>query len=257
MSTVNDIKSMRIRGASEIAIASLKHLKKHGGKKSFNKEAKKLLAARPTAVALYNIMDELRKGRNINDLLEEIKTTTDKMAEHGQKLVKRNAIIMTHCHSSSTLAVIKKARDKKIRVIATMTEPREQGKLTARELVKAGIPVTLIVDSAVGYFMPDVDLVLVGADALRNKLINKIGTCPLAITANEFGKPVYVAASTMKLDRREKFKIEMRPADEVCSKIAGVKILNPAFDETPWKYIRAVITEEGIKKPKDIMRLLE
>ena len=75
--------------------------------------------------------------------------------------------------------------------------------------------------------------------------MNKIGTLPLAITAKEFRKKFYVAASSLKIDKRRKIEIEMRDPKEVLS---GIKALNPAFDVTPWKYVTGVVTERGIRK---------
>jgi ribose 1,5-bisphosphate isomerase len=161
--------------------------------------------------------------------------------------------------------VIKKAwKDgKKISVIATETDPLEQGVKTAKELAKVKIPVTLITDNAVGYFMPTVDCVLVGSDAIRKEgVVNKVGTSLLALAAKENKKPFYVAANTLKFDKRKKLTIEERSPKEVYRELIrpgnlkNVKIRNPAFDVTPWKFITAVITEKRILEPKQVLRLL-
>ncbi len=258
MTVASDIKKMKIQGAKNIAIASLKHLKKYAGKPGFDSEAKRLLAARPTAVALHNAIDRLdeKTADAIENLIREIESDEEKIANAGQRVIKKHATIMTHCHASSVMAVLKKSR--RCNVFATMTEPKKQGLLTAKELARSGKNVALIADSAIGYYMPMMDMILVGADAIRREgLVNKIGTLPLALTAYEYGKPLYVAASVLKLDNRDSIKIEMRPEAELCKKLSRVKRLNPAFDITPMKYITAFITESGIKKPKDIMEMLK
>ena len=167
---------------------------------------------------------------------------------------------MTHCHSGLAVAVLKHAwaAGRKISVIATETEPKHQGVKTARELADAGIPVTLIADSAVSFYMPHVDYVLLGSDALRLEgNVNKIGSLNVALAAREFGKPYYVAASTLKLDGRKKLEIEMRSPHEVYRDMKGVKILNPAFDITPWKFVSRIITEKGVMTPGNLMKLMK
>lgn len=252
MSVVNDIKRLKIQGAVNIAEAGLKHLKKYINKSNFNKEAGKLIKARPTAVPLFNAINEVKKDRTkkkIDELLTLIKTSKKKIAR--QRLFKKKVTVMTHCHSSEVVALLKKNKSKIKKVYVTETRPRNQGLLTLKDL--RGIRVVFIVDSACGYYMKDTDAVLVGSDALRKEgNVNKIGTLPLAITASAFNKPFYVVASKLKIDKRKKIEIEMRDPKEV-SKIK-TKILNPAFDITPWRYVTAIITEDGIKKPAQLVR---
>jgi ribose 1,5-bisphosphate isomerase len=270
---IEDIKSVKVQGAKEIAIYALKFLRKFAEKNGFGLKfeiaAWKLEEARPTAAVLHNCLEIVKKRkrlRTIDGLIKRLRNVTKKIAKNGNKLIKNNFKIMTHCHSGEALAVIKYAwkKGKKISVIATETDPLEQGVKTAKELAKLKIPVTLITDNAVGYFMKDVDCVLVGADALRKEgVVNKIGTSLLAFAAKANKKPFYVAANTLKLDRRRKFVIEERPAKEVYDelikpgKLEGIKIRNPAFDLTRWKFVSYVITEKGIKKPEEILRMLK
>ncbi|MHA1743751.1 MAG: translation initiation factor eIF-2B, partial [Candidatus Heimdallarchaeota archaeon] len=172
--TAEDIKSVKVQGAKEIAVHALKFLrkfcKKNGFKLKFEVVAKVLEEARPTAVVLHNCLEILKKERKlktIDRLLRELDVATKKIAKKGSRLIKNNYKIMTHCHSSEALAVIKQAwkEGKKISVIATETAPLEQGVKTAKELAKLKIPVTLITDNATGFFMPEVDCVIVGSDA--------------------------------------------------------------------------------------------
>ena len=271
---VEDIKSLRVQGAKEIAVYGLtflrKYCKKHGFGLKFEIVAWKLEEVRPTAVVLHNCIEILKKNRKIktiDKLLRQLRTSTDKIAKIGNKVVKNNYRILTHCHSGEALSVIKYAwkQGKKISVIATETDPLEQGVKTSKELAALKIPVTLITDSAIGYFIKEVDCVIVGCDSIRKRegVINKIGTYPLALATKNSRKPFYVVGNTLKFDKRKKFLIEERPAKEVYielihpGKLNGIKLRNPAFDSTPFSLVTAVITEKGIKKPKQILRLLK
>jgi len=264
-SFVKRIRSLNIQGAQEIAIESLKFLrsygKTHGFGAKFASATKELEAVRPTAVAIHNCMEELRKepsARTIEKILARIKSSA-KLVAANAKFIKSGDVIMTHCHSGVTTNVLKHAwqSGKKISVIATKTEPKQQGIRTVHELAEAGIPVTLIADSAVSFYMPQVDYVLVGSDALRKEgNVNKIGSLNVALAAREFKKPYYVAASTLKLDGRKKVEIEMRPPEEIHPPIKGVKILNPTFDITPWKFVSRIVTEKGVMTPGNLLKLM-
>ncbi len=271
---VGDIRGFRVQGANQIAIYGLTFLKgfarRNGFGLKFEAAAHFLEDARPTAVVLHNCIEIVKKRKNIstiNKLIKTLQTVGEKESRYADRIVKKNSKIMTYCHSGEAMSFIKHVwtrHKKKIRVIACETEPLEQGIRTVRELAAAKIPVTLIDDNAIGFFIKGVDMVIVGADALRaNGLVNKIGTSLLAQAARSARKPFYVVANSLKIDRRKKFKIEERPAKEIYRKIInkgklkGVKIRNPAFDITPWRYVTAVITEKGIMKPNEIIRELK
>jgi ribose 1,5-bisphosphate isomerase len=270
--TIKDIQQLKIQGANEIALCGLyflKHyVKQHGFGKNFEIAASSLEKARPTAVVLHNCLKILKKEKKISVIDRLIKTIHDaryKESKYSDKIIRSQSVIMTYCHSGEAMSFIKHSwtkHKKKISVIACLTEPQEQGVITAKELSKEGIPVTLIDDNAMGHFMKGVDVVIVGADALRLEgLVNKIGTRLLAIAASYTHKPFYVVANSLKLDRRENFKIEERPVKEIFKKIThkkikGVKIRNPAFDITPWEFVTAVITEQGMILPNNIKKEL-
>lgn len=271
---VEEIKSVRVQGAKEIAIYGLKFLRdfaeEQGFDGKFDKVADLVKEVRPTAVVLHNCIEIIKKERKISaidNLIAYLTKSSEKIGRYSDKVLRNNTTIMTHCHSGEALAFVKhycRKHKRKISVIATETRPLEQGVKTAKELARDKIPVTLILDSAIGFFMKDVDMVVVGADALRREgVVNKIGTCPLAYVAKHHGKPFYVVANVLKVDKRKDFKIEERPAVEIYSKITtaknlrGIKIRNPAFDITPWKYVTALVTDEGIMKPSQLMRRLK
>ena len=196
-----------------------------------------------------------------------------RLGEYGAQLVPDNATILTHCNAGALATaafgtaegVMRVAwyKGKKIKVIATETRPVLQGaRLTVWELVKEGIPVTLITDNMVGYVMRKglVDLVIVGADRITREgyVINKIGTYMIALSAKRNNIPFYVAAPTSTIDLESTINdviIEERNPDEVRKVIdkyitlPEVPALNYAFDITDPDLVTAIITEKGIVKP--------
>jgi len=184
---------------------------------------------------------------------------------------------LTHCNAGelatveygTALGVIRAAvtQGKEIKVIATETRPLLQGaRLTAYELKREGIPVTLITDNMVGYVMHKglVKCVIVGADRIvQDAVVNKIGTFTVAVLAKEHDLPFYVAAPKSTFDLKRKSAdvvIEERNPGEVTHfggrQIAssGVGVLNPAFDITPLKYVSAIICESGVYYKKDFAK---
>ena len=198
----------------------------------------------------------------------------EKMGENGERLLDSGDIVLTHCNAGAlatagfgtALGVIRAAikKGKEIKVISTETRPLLQGsRLTSWELISDNIDVTLITDSMAGHFMRagKIDKVIVGADriALNGDVANKIGTYSHAVLARENGIPFFVAAPISTIDADtptgDDIPIEEREPDEVRT-IMGVptappevKVLNPAFDVTPCRYITAIITEHGIIEP--------
>lgn len=267
--TVGDIKTMRIRGANEIAIAGLNVLRdiaeKEGFGRKFNRACNLLLKTRPTAVPLSNSIEIVKKEKKLERLEKMIfylENIGDVIGFLNYKIIKRGTTILTHCHSKDVVNFLRRAKEKKkkFNVIVTETRPLYQGIKTAGELSDVGIPVTYIIDSAAGFFSKDIDLMIFGCDAIRKEgVVNKIGTYPLAVLAKENRIPVYFVGGTIKFDRRKKFKIEERRSDEVINrkKLKKCKIRNPAFDVTPWKFIKGVITEKGVLKPRQVLRMLK
>jgi ribose 1,5-bisphosphate isomerase len=267
------IQSMKVQGAKEIALYSLKFLrkfcKKYGFGLKFEVAAMILERARPTAVVLHNCLEILKKKRSVKTidyLIKRLETSTRRIANIGSKLIVNGHTIMTHCHSGEALAVLKNAwkKGKNFRVFATITEPLEQGAKTAKELSKIGIPITLITDNAVSYFMKDIDCVVVGADAIRvvepKGVVNKIGTKNLALAAAREKKPFIVVGNTLKIDKRKKLVIEERPAQEIYAEIFSkintkkIKVRNPAFDLVEFDLVSYLVNEKGIFTPKEFMK---
>jgi methylthioribose-1-phosphate isomerase len=206
-------------------------------------------------------------------ILAEDIAINEAMGQHGAALLPASGTVLTHCNAGAlatggygtALGVIRAAvaAGKDLQVLAGETRPYLQGaRLTAWELAKDGIPVTLITDSMAGHFMKlgKVQAAIVGADRLaaNGDTANKIGTYTLAVLAHENGIPFYVAAplSTidMSLSSGDEIPIEERSPAEV-THWAGVPIAppgvtarHPAFDVTPHRYISAIITERGIAR---------
>ncbi len=271
MATIfQEIKSLKIQGATNIAISSLKYLgkfsKTNGFGKEFDNEIEKLRNVRKTAVILHNVLNELKKEKSekkIKLLLNELETAKERIGKNGASLIKENFQVHTHCHSTHALAVIKEAasQGKKFRVIVDITEPKLQGIITAKELSKIkNIKVILIADNAAGlalshYSHPMDDVVIVGADAIRKEgVVNKIGTYLISVAAEEEKVPFYVATTTFAVDKRNEFSIEERIPSEIYKKIRNVEIRNPAFDVTPLEHVTKFITEKGVFSPEEFRK---
>jgi methylthioribose-1-phosphate isomerase len=240
---------------------------------------------RPTAVNLFWAVDRVLNmarayigdvdGLRTAVILEAQKITDEDalqnyaIGKHGASLIADGDTILTHCNAGelatveygTALGVIRAAwgQGKKIQVIADETRPLLQGaRLTAFELQRDGIPVTLITDNMAGYVMSKglINKVIVGADRIvQDAVFNKIGTYSVAVLAREHNIPFYVAAPKSTFDltcKAENITIEERKPNEVthvgCQQTAptGVKVMNPAFDATPLKYVTGIITETGI-----------
>jgi methylthioribose-1-phosphate isomerase len=209
-----------------------------------------------------------REARAIHD--EDVASCRT-MGAHGAALVPDGARVLTHCNAGAlatagfgtAIGVIRAAveQGKKIAVFADETRPFLQGaRLTAWELVREGINTTVITESMAGPLMRagEIDIVVVGADriAANGDTANKIGTYTVAVLAHEHKIPFYVAAPLSTIDLAtpdgDRIPIEERDQREVShlgsSRLTpiGAKIRNPAFDVTPHRYIRGIITERGV-----------
>lgn len=289
------IKTMKIRGAPLLGAAAayalaLTAFHSKAEKRSeliseLERAAETLKRTRPTAVNLFWAIDRvLYKARNFGgntkELVSAVVLEAEKIADedavvnrlmgkHGAALIEDGDVVLTHCNAGAlatveygtALGVVRAAveQGKRVRVLATETRPKLQGaRLTAYELKRDGISVTLIADTMVGYVMYKrmVNKVFVGADRIvLDAVINKIGTYQIAVLAKEHKIPFYVAApkSTFDLSHTSaEITIEERSPEEVTyiglERMApeGVNALNPAFDITPLQYVTAIICEEGI-----------
>ena len=197
--------------------------------------------------------------------LKDLEASKECIAEIGAKRIRDGMVVFTHCHSSTVTNILRKAKEdgKEFEVVCTETRPVFQGRITAKELLSFGIKTTFIVDSAARSFMRNVDLVIVGADAITSEgnVVNKIGTGTIALLAHEARKPFYVVAELLKFDPAtvcgEYSQIEERSPKEVW-KDAPEKLVirNPAFDVTRRDFIHGVICEEGIIPPHAVSEII-
>jgi methylthioribose-1-phosphate isomerase len=243
--------------------------------------AKNLFWAIERMKKIYNYLNgssfEEKRDALINEALEIEKEDVEmnkKMGDFGASLIEEGDGILTHCNAGAlatggygtALGVIRSAffSGKKIKVYADETRPFLQGaRLTTWELINEGIETYLISDNMAGFFMRKgyINKIVVGADRIvsNGDIANKIGTYSVAVLAKENNIPFYVAApySTFDLSLKtgEQIPIEERNPNEILEingkKIApdNVRIINPAFDITPAKYISAIITEKGVIYP--------
>ncbi len=272
------IKEMVVRGAPAIGAAAVYGIALSG--ENINNSVKKLKATRPTAYDLFYaieyMINRLNDGENRFDAaskyVEDIINRCKKIGENGEKLIKDNMRILTHCNAGALATVdygtalsplrIANTKGRKFFVYVDETRPRLQGLLTAWELKNEGIKHAVITDNAAGYFMnnKDIDMVITGADriAKNGDFANKIGTYEKAVLAKENGIPFYVAApistfdNTIKsgkdivIEERDNCEISMVNGKTIMP--AWVSVKNPAFDVTPADYVTGYITEEGILK---------
>jgi methylthioribose-1-phosphate isomerase len=299
--TVDEVReaivTLAVRGAPAIGIAGAMGLTLalDGSESDGRTVLEKLSAAeghirdaRPTAVnlawAVERIMqaardagETLTRSTLIDEataILDEDRAMCRAIGMHGASLIPDGARVLTHCNTGAlatggigtALAAVYAAveQGKRVEVFADETRPLLQGsRLTAWELQRAGIPVTVLVDGAAASLMATrgVDLCIVGADriAANGDVANKIGTYQLAIAAKHHGVPFYVAAPSSTFDARipsgREIRIEQRAADEVrCG--AGsmtappdVDVYNPAFDVTPASLISAIVSDQGVHRP--------
>ncbi|MDZ7264607.1 MAG: S-methyl-5-thioribose-1-phosphate isomerase [candidate division KSB1 bacterium] len=295
------IQQLKIRGAPAIGIAAafgvclganaIETDDYHQFKQHVNQVIAVLAATRPTAVNLFWALNRMQRiidngsDRSPSELrlmllneaqqiLAEDQQVCRRIGAHGATLLKPKTTVLTHCNAGAlatgdygtALGVIYAATEqgKKIRVFADETRPLLQGaRLTAWELMKAGIEVTLICDNMAAWVMQQgwIDCVLVGADriAANGDTANKIGTYNLAVLAKHHGVPFYVVAPTSTIDPSLEsgrgIPIEQRAPAEVTDGFGrktapmGVTVYNPAFDVTPHQLITAVICEQGIVYP--------
>jgi len=295
------IKEMYVRGAPAIgaaaayglALAAVHSPAQTGAEltSEVRQAADALRATRPTASNLFWALERmLARLESVSAggvpamqqaLVAEAEALADediqankRMGNYGAELIEDGYNILTHCNAGAlatvdygtALAPVRTAwkQGKQVHVYVDETRPRLQGaRLTSWELMRDGIPMTLIADNAAGYFIQNgkVDIIFVGADRVvaNGDVVNKIGTYTVAVVARENGVPFYAVVPTSTVDLRlasgDEVPIEERAAEEVTHVRGqpigpeGVNVANPAFDVTPHRYVTGIITERGIVYP--------
>jgi methylthioribose-1-phosphate isomerase len=292
------IRDMVVRGAPAIGVAAAMGIALGAANtpdgelhRVFERVCRTFAATRPTAVNLFWAIERMRrafarvKNRSpevIREILRqealaiyhEDLAANRALAKYGSTLISPRATVLTHCNAGAlatagygtALGVIRAAHEagKRVNVLATETRPFLQGaRLTAWELKKDRVPVTVITDSMVGHFMKQglISCVVVGTDrtATNGDVANKIGTYTIAVLAARHRIPFYVAAPSSSIDlscaNGDAIPIEERNPREVTHLSdrqitpSGVKVANPAFDITPHQLVTAIVTEKGIARP--------
>lgn len=297
--TIKDIKSIEIQGATNVAKETVKLVAlflqtfKKGEKveniiKKLGPFIEKIaylritepLARNGLKYIIFNLnkkqyktdQELIKAGKKIvEDFLKMIDSHKAKIAKTGEKLIKKNQNVFTHCHSSMVMSVLKAAyKKRKFKVFNDETRPLLQGHLTSKELRSAKIPNTILVDGASPYVISHfsgrdlmMDQIFLGTDAisLDGSCVNKIGSYGVSLSAFYEKVPVYIATSLLKIDYEAEFgddlEIEERSAKELWENPpAGLKVINLAFDLVPKNFISGYITEYGIIKPKDIKKII-
>ncbi|MCD6461357.1 MAG: S-methyl-5-thioribose-1-phosphate isomerase [Thermoplasmata archaeon] len=286
--TARKIETMEIRGAGLIARSAADALvrmaEEHSGEEFEEilwRSVERLISTRPTAVSLRNALVETVLGtdresdpgakrdtviRNGRAFIQRSLSAVERIAETCWSLIPSGGTVLTICNSTVVVETIKRAwKEGRVEGVYTCeTRPRFQGRITARKLVEAEVPTTMIVDSAARKFMPEVDIVLVGADTVtaRGNVFNKIGTSQIAASARDFSVPFYSCAETYKISpwtlHGGKVVVEERDPGEIWDDPPpGLRIANPVFDMTPHEMIRGICTEVGILRPPEIRPMAE
>ena len=253
-----DIKTIKIQGARNIAKKALEAYSLFPSAKTKTK----LLSLRPTEPMMENVLNMAGKTP-ASQINKHFNDAQNKINKHVLKLIKNGDVIFTHCHSTNVVnaLIYAKKKGKNFEVYNTETRPLFQGRKTARGLKKAGIKVTMFVDSALGIALSKeqgtkkVDKVFLGADALLKKgIINKVGSEVIARIARQEKIPVYIIADSWKYSPK-KIKLEQRNFREVWNKIPrGIKVKNPAFEFVPKKYIKEIVTEHRVQNYGDFLK---
>jgi ribose 1,5-bisphosphate isomerase len=290
--TARRIKQLEVQGARNVAVAAIKAMDtlakgtKAKNKKEFFKELFEartiLFSSRETEPLMRNavrwIMSQVEKNvhEKVVELAEivtsaseqflmRLESSKEKIAEIGARRISNKAAVLTHCHSSTVTHSLRRAKleGKAFEVICTESRPVFQGRITAKEMLELGVKTTLIVDSAARSFMNQVDLVLVGADAITSEgnVVNKIGTSMIALIAKESRTPFYVVSELLKFDPVTKYgsyeRIEERSPNEIWNRPPkNLNIRNPAFDITRRDFVHGIICEEGVIPPHSIMQVI-
>ena len=289
-----DIKELNIQGATNVAIATLEGMKifieesnvtdkelfykelERVGNKLANARLNEPLARNGVKYVVHLFLKKKDDLHSINDMKQQLLDYCDEylfkisdskrsIIELGLPYVKHFENVLTHCHSSTAVAILKGIGgvNSSFDVVCTETRPLFQGRTTAKSLLDDGISTTMIADSAAESFIigrgsVSIDAIFIGCDqiTLDGYCINKIGSWGIGMAANLASKPLYVVSPLLKVDPYIKAKdisIEIREDDELWSEAPKeLKMFNPAFEIVDAKLITGFMTEFGIIKPEEI-----
>jgi len=202
--------------------------------------------------------DEMR--RRLEGLMWELGNDNDRIATHLRALFPKGGVLMTNSFSATVFASLRSLAEggREVRAIVVESRPAREGVQLARALGEVGISSTLIVDAGVASFVPRADAVLVGCDALSSGFfINKLGTLPLVLSANQFNVPAYLLSSTHKLVPASELPKEepARPPEEIApGPMHGVTVENVYYERVPLELVKGVVTEAGVLASAEIAK---
>lgn len=293
---VQDIKDIKIQGATNIAKSAFDILITESKNQTFDSSEEfltfiesamqMLISARPTEPMLFNGMDYIKSQiatckDNLCDSIQKtviesalyylnlIKETAERAILNGLGIINDGDNVLTHCHSTSAVKTLAlhKVKGLKFKVFNTETRPLYQGRKTAKDLIEEWIDVTMVVDGVAPFLMDEesgtdlmMDCVIIGCDAIKldGGVINKVWSYAVGLSALYANVPVYIAGNLLKVDVHDTIQIEQRHSHEVWEDAPdNLDFLNFAFDKIPPKFIRGIITEFGIIKPREIRSYIE
>lgn len=293
---VQDIKDIKIQGATNIAKSAFDVLITESKNQTFDSSEEfltfiesamqMLISARPTEPMLFNGMDYIKSQiatckDNLCDSIQKtviesatyylnlIKETAERAILNGLGIINDGDNVLTHCHSTSAVKTLAlhKVKGLKFKVFNTETRPLYQGRKTAKDLIEEWIDVTMVVDGVAPFLMDEesgtdlmMDCVIIGCDAIKldGGVINKVWSYAVGLSALYANVPVYIAGNLLKVDVHDTIQIEQRHSHEVWEDAPdNLDFLNFAFDKIPPKFIRGIITEFGIIKPREIRSYIE
>lgn len=294
-----DIKDLNIQGATNVAIATLEGMKifieesditdkdlfykelERVGYKLANARLNEPLARNGVKYVVYMFKKKKDDLHSINDMKQQLYDFCDdylfkisdskrSIIQLGLPYVKHLENVLTHCHSSTAVAILKGMGkgNSSFDVVCTETRPLFQGRITAKSLVEEGFSTTMIADSAAESFIIGrgsipIDAVFIGCDQITidGYCINKIGSWGIGKAADSTSKPLYVVSPLLKVDPHTKVRdisIEIREDRELWSEAPkDLKMYNPAFEIVDAKLITGFMTEFGIIKPTEIENIIK
>ncbi|MDZ7702161.1 MAG: translation initiation factor eIF-2B [Halobacteriales archaeon] len=276
--TVAEIREMRTHSSSVVAVKAARALGSLADRefatveefeRSLTRNSSALRRAAPSHASLWSTQRELREAIGepgsveegkarleaaVESVVERVEAAKTEAAANAADELADGETVFTHDYSTTVLAALEAATatGKRFDVYVSEARPRHLGRKTARELGRRdGVEPTLVVDSAMGVHLPECDRVLVGMDCIvGDRLYNRVGTYPLAATADDLGVPVWVVGSDAKrIDTGFEFENEYRAESEVVREPPeGFAVSNPAYDATPLRLLDGLITDAGVER---------
>ncbi len=265
-SAIDEIRNDRASGAAKQTVRAARLLVEcaRHTPQDLPEVVRALTDAQPTTGPIYNLAALALHSRDVpalcHDFLDSVERNAARVAERAAAMVSDGDTVMTHSFSSTILTALREVAwgGKRLSVICPESRPICEGVAMAASLGMSGIPVSLIADAAIHHVLPEVQLVLVGADAASPRgIFNKTGTSLLALAARELGVPVYALCSSDKFLSRSYNppKETLKDPRELLERdLPHVTVANYHFDLTPLHYFSGIVTEEGILTPAELCK---